>query len=70
MNDFAKTSYLDHLTEKQVAQHLGVSVRTLQAQRQRGSGIPYLKIGRSVRYASADVERYLIQQRRSSTSQG
>jgi predicted DNA-binding transcriptional regulator AlpA len=38
------------LNEAQVAEFLGVSVRTLQAWRVRGGGPRYVKIGRSVRY--------------------
>jgi hypothetical protein len=38
------------LNESQAAEFIGVSVRTLQAWRVRGSGPPYIKIGRSVRY--------------------
>lgn len=48
------------LTERNVAELLRVSVKTLQGQRWQKVGIPYLKIGRSVRYRSEDVEQYLI----------
>ena len=56
------------LTEIQLAEKLGISTRTLQAQRLRGDGIPFTKIGRNVRYSSQDVEFYLEKQRRLSTS--
>lgn len=49
------------LTEQNVAELLQVSVKTLQGQRWMKIGIPYLKIGRSVRYRQEDVERYLDQ---------
>jgi hypothetical protein len=38
-------------TEKELAKMLGISKRTLQMKRYYGGGIPYLKIGRNVRYA-------------------
>ena len=47
------------LTEQNVAELLQISVKTLQGQRWMKVGIPYLKIGRSVRYRPEDVERYL-----------
>jgi predicted DNA-binding transcriptional regulator AlpA len=43
------------LTEKEVAARQGRSVKTLQNQRLTGEGIPYLKLGRSVRYRLSDV---------------
>ena len=56
------------LDERQLARMTSQSVRTLQAQRLRGDGIPFVKLGRSVRYDIAEVERYLAEQRRLSTS--
>lgn len=56
------------LTEKQLAERLSISSRTLQTDRQRGGGIPYLKIGRSVRYDRDDVVAYLNSRKRTSTS--
>lgn len=49
------------LTEQDVSELLRISVKTLQGQRWMKVGLPYLKIGRSVRYRSEDVERYLEQ---------
>lgn len=43
------------LTEKQVAEMTGLAPQTLRNQRFRGVGIPFLKIGSSVRYLEADV---------------
>jgi hypothetical protein len=43
------------LTEQQVADRQGRSVRTLQAERLKGGGIPYIKFGRIVRYRLADI---------------
>lgn len=65
----ANTPSIDHFTERQLAERLGISVRTLQAQRQRGNGVPFVKLGRAVRYARSDVEQYLEQHRHRSTSE-
>ncbi|WP_373693854.1 helix-turn-helix transcriptional regulator [Parafrankia sp. BMG5.11] len=47
---------ITHLTEHQLAQRLNVSVRTLQGWRIRGEGVPFLKLGRCIRYPIAAVE--------------
>ena len=47
------------LTTKEVANLTGLSRETLAQWRSQKRGIPYLKIGRSVRYALADVQTYL-----------
>lgn len=47
------------LTEKEAAAMTGLSVSTLQKQRFYHRGIPYAKIGRSVRYSSYDVQAYM-----------
>lgn len=47
------------LTEKQVALLTSLSVSTLRNHRQRRMGIPYAKLGRSVRYALRAVEEYM-----------
>ena len=43
------------LTEREVAELLGLSVATLRAWRHRGKGPRFLRLGRSVRYLPADV---------------
>lgn len=57
------------LSEKEAARILGCSIFKLQKDRRIGSPIPYIKIGRSVRYKLEDIESYIDQQRFSSTSQ-
>lgn len=47
------------LTAEQVASITGLSVETLAQWRSQKRGIPYLKIGRAVRYDPADVNAYL-----------
>jgi len=48
-----------NLTEKEAAQLLRVSVRTVQDWRQRGCGPSYLKLGKAVRYPTEQVEAYM-----------
>jgi hypothetical protein len=42
---------------------IGLSEGALATDRYRGGGIPYVKIGRRVRYLRADVARFLIANR-------
>lgn len=56
------------MTEQQVAERQKRSVKTLQNQRLTGTGIPFLKLGRSVRYALSDVTEWEAAHRRRSTS--
>ena len=44
-----------YLREGEVAERQGVSIKKLQADRWNFRGIPYVKLGRSVRYDLADV---------------
>jgi hypothetical protein len=46
------------LTERQLAHVRGVTVRTLQRDRQRGNSIPFKRIGRRIYYARDDVLSY------------
>lgn len=56
------------LTEQELSILTKKSIRTLQGQRVRGDGIPYVKLGAHVRYRPADVERYLTDHTKHSTS--
>jgi excisionase family DNA binding protein len=47
------------LTAGEVAAVTGLSVETLAQWRSQRRGIPYLKVGRAVRYDPADVQTYL-----------
>jgi excisionase family DNA binding protein len=47
------------LTERQVAELLGLSVATLRAWRHRGKGPRFLRLGRSVRYLPSDVDEFV-----------
>lgn len=56
------------LSETQTAELLGLSIRTLQSWRLRGGGPPFAKVGRAVRYRRSDLELWLEQRLRVSTS--
>jgi excisionase family DNA binding protein len=47
------------LTERQVAEQLGLSVATLRAWRHRGKGPRFLRLGRCVRYLPSDVDEFV-----------
>jgi hypothetical protein len=46
-------------TQRQAAEYLGKSEKWLEADRWRGATIPYIKLGRAVRYRAADVVAYV-----------
>ncbi len=48
---------------RQLASVLGMTPGALAQDRYRSDGIPYVKIGRRVRYLRSDVCRYLIEHR-------
>lgn len=51
------------LTSKETARILGLSSRTLDVWRCTGrSHVPFIKIGRSVRYRLSDIESYIQHQ--------
>ncbi len=47
------------LTTEQAAAFLQMSTRTLEAWRQRGQGPKFVKVGRSVRYDEATLQKWL-----------
>lgn len=57
------------LNEKQAASMLQCSVYTLQKSRQTGDMMPYVKIGRTVRYKEEDVRNYIVNRTFNATSQ-
>jgi hypothetical protein len=56
------------LTETEAAQVRRQSIRTLQAERLRGDGCPFVKLGRSVRYRRSDVLRFIESNVKTSTT--
>ena len=57
------------LSEAEVAKILSISRATLQQNRWLNRGIPFLKVGRSVRYAVTDLQAY-IEENRVATEEG
>lgn len=55
--------------ESEAARHIGKAVSTLQKDRLRGDGCPFVKIGRLVRYRPEDVRAYIAARVVQSTSQ-
>ncbi len=47
------------LTEVQVGQLLGLSIRTLQAWRVRQAGPPFVQAGRAIRYRRSDLVSWI-----------
>lgn len=52
-----------YMTEKQVAKYTGFALSTLRNWRHKRRGFPYIKEGRSIRYAKSDVDDYLRNKR-------
>ncbi len=48
-----------YLTEKEVSAITGLSVSLLQKMRQQCKGIPYIKLGKAVRYTLEDVQAFM-----------
>lgn len=57
------------IRERALSELLNISMRTLQTQRLNGSGIPFHKFGRSVRYDLDVVDKYLKDNLFQSTSE-
>ena len=47
------------LTEDEVSKLFNINKHTLQRERFNGTGIPYVKLGRRVRYKIEDIEKYI-----------
>jgi predicted DNA-binding transcriptional regulator AlpA len=52
------------LSDREVAILTGRARPTLQKDRIRGTGIPFCKVGRSIRYRRSDVEAFIAELRR------
>lgn len=57
-----------YLTEKDVAEITARALPTLRNERFNGKGIPYIKIGRSVRYDLADVINFMAARKINTTN--
>jgi hypothetical protein len=63
-------SELQLVTEKETSDLIKVPLQTLRNHRSRGCGLPYLKLGRSVRYSLADIDNYLSARKISTDNSG
>ncbi len=52
-----------YLTEREVSDITGVSLSTLRSNRSSHKGMPYIKVGRSIRYKLLDVITYMDEHR-------
>lgn len=59
----AISSDIVYLTEAQVSKITGRAQATLQKDRYRRVGIPYIRIGRHIRYTLQDVHAYMAANR-------
>jgi hypothetical protein len=57
------------LTETEAAEFLRQKVKTLQGRRVTGGGVPFVKIGRTVRYRRSDLIAYINANVRTSTTE-
>ena len=51
------------MTETDVSRYLGISKKKLQKDRQKGIGVPYIKVGRCVRYLPSDCQDFVQRNR-------
>lgn len=58
----------NHLTTEQAAAHLRLSPRTLERYRVRGGGPPFLSYCNRVHYLRSDLDTWVVERRRLSTS--
>ena len=56
------------ITTKQAATILGISYRTLESMRLKGTGPAYSNVGRLVRYSTETLEEWVLSNQRRSTS--
>jgi predicted DNA-binding transcriptional regulator AlpA len=56
------------LTSKETADRLGLAENTLARMRCQGTGPAFVKLGRAVRYRWRDVELWIAQRTKTSTS--
>ena len=56
-------------TPNQLAEYLTLKPKTLETMRRRGDGPRFIKVGRSVRYRGIDINEYLDDQTRESTTE-
>jgi len=58
------------LTTVEAADYLRVSRQFLEIARHRGSGPPYIKLARAVRYHKPSLDRWMLEHERNHTAEG
>ena len=66
--DAAPTTESKYLNNREAAEYLGLSVRTMNRYRVTGDGPPYYRLGNRVRYVRAELDEWVGGSRRTSTS--
>lgn len=56
-------TYGQLVTEIEAAQITGRAVQTMRNDRHKCRGLPYIKLGRSVRYSLKDIQAYIQKKR-------
>lgn len=51
------------IDEKQLAEITGKALQTIRNDRCKKKGVPYIKLGRSIRYSLSDIARYIDENR-------
>jgi len=64
----ALTTRAKYLNNREAAEYLGLSVRTMNRYRVTGDGPPYYRLGNRVRYVRAELDEWVTGSRRTSTS--
>ena len=64
----APTTRAKYLNNREAAEYLGLSVRTMNRYRVTGDGPPYYRLGNRVRYVRAELDEWVTGSRRTSTS--
>ncbi|MGV0648747.1 helix-turn-helix domain-containing protein [Mycobacterium kansasii] len=59
MSDTASETVPVLWSEKRTAEQLGVSPGSLRQDRHRGIGLPFVRLGRKVRYRAEDIAAYI-----------
>jgi predicted DNA-binding transcriptional regulator AlpA len=68
--DFSNLPPDRYIDEKQVAEYLGISAKTLQGYRVKGGGPEFMKLGhKTVRYKFSDIQRWAEIRKKKNTSE-
>lgn len=68
MQNTTQTKPVTVMTVTQAAEYLGLAVSTLNKWRCHGGGPVFIKMGRAVRYRSTDLEQFIADMTKASTS--